>query len=131
MHDQLIFHRGLHQAFSGCVSAMKSHPQIADLVIANDRFVLRIHILGHGVVDIQQSRWNSGRANNHVFAERAVNIRLAGCRNALGRQAGVQIAGNMAEMFFKSRPAFIGKCRIGGSAQIRLHEFFESAFILS
>ena len=68
--------------------------------------VLLVHLLGHGVVDVQQRDALAGDALGDEFGQRAVNIHLAGHRDAAARQAGIDIAGHKAERLLERRPAF-------------------------
>ncbi len=91
---------------------MEAHERIRELVreLAFDGFL--VHILRHGVVDVQQRDDIVADCLTDELAERAVNIHFAGNGDAAPRQTAVYIARHEAELRLESRPAFSGNRHI-------------------
>ena len=109
---------------------MEAHEQVIGLV-AVDRLPGGLeHVIGHGVVDVQQGRREHRGAGGHVFAQGAVDVHFAGDGDAARGHARIDVAGDEAEIRFVGRPAFVGEDRVLGGAQVGLHELGQGHFIL-
>lgn len=99
MLNELVLDRtgGTHLAL-GCVSAVEAHERIGEGVVVLALDVLVVYVLRNGVVDIEQRNCVSGNAQTDVFAQRAVDIYLAGYRDTAAYKAAVYIAGLKAEL---------------------------------
>ena len=69
---------------------------------------LLVHILRHGVVDVEQRHSILTDAGADVLRQCAVDIDLASHGDATTRQTAVHIAGNEAEHGLEGRPALVG-----------------------
>ena len=67
---------------------------------------LPVHILGDGVVDVEQGNCVLRNACPDVLAQRTVDVDLTGDRDAAAGETAVHIAGNEAELGLESGPAF-------------------------
>ena len=113
MLNELVLDRtgGTHLAL-GCVSAVEAHERIGEGVVVLALDVLVVYVLRNGVVDIEQRNCVSGNAQTDVFAQRAVDIYLAGYRDTAAYKAAVYIAGLKAELGRERRPALVCKCNV-------------------
>ena len=111
--DQLVLHGTVGAHLAGRrVAAVEAHEGIGKLVVELAGDILVVDVLGHAVVDIQQSDGVAGNAHTDIFAQGTVDIHLAGDRDAAADQAAVHIAGLKAELGRESRPALVGKGHI-------------------
>ena len=101
---------------------MESHEQVAGLIFLDFIFGFLVHVIGYRVVDIEECGWKLGGAEGHVFAQRSVDIHLAGYRNTSGGQPGIDIAGHEPEVAFERRPAFVGENAVFRSSEVILIE---------
>ena len=67
-----------------------------------------VHVVGHGIVDVQQRDRVLADAGADELAEAPVDVHLAGHGDAHARQAAVHIAGHETELGLESGPAFPG-----------------------
>ena len=111
--DQLILHRpvGAHFAAGG-VAAVETHKGVGEGIVKLAFDVLVIEVLGNRVVDVQQGDGVTGDAQADVLAEGAVDIHLAGHRDAPGHQPGIHVAGLKAELRGEGGPALVGEGHI-------------------
>ena len=108
--DQLILDGAVAaQLALGGIAAMEAHKGIGELAVIPALDVLVIDIPGHAVVDVQQRHGVAGNARADILAQRAIDVHLAGDRNAPAGQAAVDIAGFKAELLGECRPALVGK----------------------
>ena len=91
---------------------MEAHEGVGDLIVELAGDVLVVDVLRHGVVDVQQRHRVAGDARADVLAQRAVDVHLAGDRDAAGGQAGVDVARLKAELLRERRPALVRKGHI-------------------
>ena len=99
---------------------MEAHEGIGEAVIELAGDVFLINVAGHAIVDIQQGDRVAADAQADVLAQRAVDVHLAGHRNAPGGQTGVHIAGLEAELLGEGRPALVRKGHILAAALVLL-----------
>ena len=92
-HDHLILHAAECQLSGAGIAAVEAHEGIGKLVVELAGDILVVDVLGHAVVDIQQSDGVAGNAHTDIFAQGTVDIHLAGDRDAAADQAAVHIAG--------------------------------------
>ena len=99
---------------------MEAHEGIGELVIGGVLDLLLVHVLGHGVVDVQERGRSARDAAEDVLRNRAVDVHLAGNGDTAARQAAVDVAGHKAELRLEGRPALVGKDIILGRALVGL-----------
>src|SRR5699024_5816805 len=108
-HDHLILHLAGCQLAGSCISAVEAHESIFLCIVVFAFDLLVIHIIGYGVVDIQQSYGIVAYYSSDELAEGSVDINLAGYRDSLCGKTAVYIAGNEAELCLECRPTFACK----------------------
>ena len=99
---------------------MEPHEHVESVVAVLALDLLFVHVVRHGVVDVQQRRGLFRGAADDVFAERAVDIHLAGRRDQAADEAGVHIARHKAELRLERRPALVGERHILRRAKVLL-----------
>ena len=102
------------------VAAVEAHEGIGQAIVELALDLLVIDVLGHGVVDVQQGDGIARHAGADVLAQGAVDVHLAGHRDAPGGQAAVHIAGLKAELGGEGRPALVGEGHILPGALVLL-----------
>ena len=111
-HDTLEAHLAVADLRAGGVTAVEAHEDfllgigVAGELLALD--ALLVHILRHGVVDVEQRHSILTDAGADVLRQCAVDIDLASHGYATTRQTAVHIAGNEAEHGLEGRPALVG-----------------------
>lgn len=109
---------------------MESHKCIFMCIVklALDR--LFVHILRNGVIDVEQCDSILAHAGTDKLTQCAVNIYLAGYRNASSGQTAVDIARNKSKLCLECRPAFSCNCNIFTGTFVRLNPVKQCQFIL-
>ena len=120
-HNHLVLHLTEGQLSGSSVSAVEAHECILKCVIKFALDISLVHILGHGVVDVQKGNRILADNRADVLAERSVDINLTGHRDSLGCQAAVHIAGHETELCLECGPAFSGNGHIFSVALVLLH----------
>ena len=110
---------------------MEAHESIFLCIVVFAFDLLVIHIVGYGVVDIQQSYGIVAYYSSDELAEGSVDINLAGYRDSLCGKTAVYIAGNEAELCLECRPAFACKGNELTVSSVLLNPVFQGQFILS
>ena len=109
---------------------MEAHEHLVGAVAIPAFDALGIHVGGHGVVNVQQRHGLAGDASADVLGQRAVDVHLAGHRDAAGGQAAVDVAGHEAELGLERRPALVGHDHVLGGALVVLDPVEQGQFIL-
>ena len=100
---------------------MEAHEGILEGIRIFPGNALLIQILRYSVVDVQQSDRILADNSADKFTERAVNIHLAGNRNAPSGEPAVDITGHKAELCLECRPALSGNGHIFPGALVRFN----------
>ena len=129
-HDPLEVEVRGHQLGGAGIAAVEAHKGIRELVIELSFNALVVHILWHGVVDVQQGYRILGNAGADVLGQGAVDIHLAGNRNAAAGETGVHIAGHKVELGLEGGPAFSGNGDILPIALVGLDPIQQGDFVL-
>ena len=109
---------------------MESHKCIFMCIVklALDR--LFVHILRNRVIDVEQCDSILAHTGTDKLTQCAVNINLAGYRNASSGQTAVDIARNKSKLCLECRPAFSCNCNIFAGTFVRLNPVKQCQFIL-
>ena len=116
-HNSLIGQMRIGKLGGAGVSAVEAHEGIGELVIEAAPDGLIVHVVRHGVVDIQQGHFILAHAKTDVLGKCSVDINFAAYRDTLFHQAAVHIARYKFEHILECRPAF---CRHGNIFAIAL-----------
>ena len=110
---------------------MEAHEGICVRVVKFACNRLLVHILGHGVVDVEQGNGIFRHTCSDKFGKGSVNVDFAGYRYAFSSQSAVDIAGNKAELGLECRPALAGDCNIFTASAVRLDPIQKGQLVLS
>ena len=134
-HDALEAHLAVADLAGGGVATVEAHEDllvgvfVAEELLALD--ALLIHILRHGVVDVEQRGGILSDAGADELAKGAVDVDLATDGDATAGQAAVDVAGHEAEHGLEGGPALGGQRHILAAALVSLHPVEQREFILS
>jgi hypothetical protein len=109
---------------------VEAHEEIGRTMALEGRSGLRAQVRGDGIVDIEQRRGERGRADGHVFAQGAVDVHLAGYGHSARGEAGIDVAGDEAEVLLEGWPALVGHDAVGAGSQVAFHEASQGQFVL-
>ena len=129
-HDHLILHAAGRKLLRVGIAAVEAHEGLIVIVrvLIVDR--LLIHVIGHGVVDIQQSDNVLADTGADKLAQAAINIHFTGYGDSHTSETAVHIAGHKAELRLERGPAFSGDGHIFTVALMLRHPVFERDLIL-
>ena len=109
---------------------MESHERILSGIIESALDILFKHIFRHGIVDVKQGYRIAAHHSSDEFAQRPVDIHLAGYRNALGSQAAVHITRHEAKLGLKRRPALASDRYVFVVSLMFFHPVFQRQLVL-
>ena len=109
---------------------MESHERILSGIIESALDILFKHIFRHGIVDVEQGYRIAAHDSSDEFAQRSVDIHLAGYRNALGGQAAVHVTRHEAELGLERWPALASDRYVFAVSLMFLYPVFQRQFVL-
>ena len=100
---------------------MESHEDVAVGIREFSLDIPGVHVVRHGIIDIQKGHGVLRHAGADVLAQSSVDIHLTGNGDAPAGETAVHIAGHEAELRLEGGPAFPCDGYIFPVALVRLH----------
>ena len=131
-HDLLILHLIVAAKLLGAgVAAVEAHECIGELIVELALDGLIVHILGNGVVDVEEGNDIAADDLSDELRETSIDINLTGYRDSHSGKTAVYIAGNELEHGLECRPALSCDGNILSVASVSLNPVKKGKLLLS